>query len=56
MSDKGTSVDIDLMWAVMIFFFLLWQQSGWYRIDCSLGVQKACELIAAEKEYQGASK
>jgi hypothetical protein len=50
------SIDVDFTWAILIFFFLLWQQNGWYRIDCSLGVQKACELIASEKEYQGEVK
>jgi hypothetical protein len=34
--------------AVMMLFFWLWAQSGWYRIDCALGVQKACALIEGE--------
>jgi hypothetical protein len=34
--------------AIVFLFFLFWAQSGWYRIDCALGTQKACELIAAE--------
>lgn len=37
--------------AVIVAFWMFWAQSGWYRIDCALGVSKACELIAAEKEY-----
>jgi hypothetical protein len=38
--------------AVLMLFLVFWWQSGWYRLDCALGVQRACELIAAEKEYQ----
>lgn len=37
--------------AVLVAFFMFWSQSGWYRVDCALGVVKACELIASEKEY-----
>lgn len=33
-----------VFWAFVFF----WGQSGWYRVDCSLGVDKACELIKAE--------
>jgi hypothetical protein len=33
-----------VFWAFVFF----WGQSGWYRVDCSLGIQKACELIQAE--------
>lgn len=54
MTDKTSiSVDSDFAWAVMLAFFLFWQQSGWYRVDCALGVQKACDLIAAEEDYAG---
>lgn len=35
-------------WAIAILFFWFWFQSGWYRIDCALHIQKACELIGAE--------
>jgi hypothetical protein len=38
--------------AVFVLFLVFWWQSGWYRIDCAIGVQRACDLIAAEKEYQ----
>jgi|APCry1669192522_1035417.scaffolds.fasta_scaffold01101_5 hypothetical protein len=34
--------------AIMLLFFWFWNQSGWYRIDCALGVQKACGLVASE--------
>jgi hypothetical protein len=34
--------------AIFILFFMLWVQSGWYRIDCALGVVPACKLIEAE--------
>jgi hypothetical protein len=27
---------------------MFWAQSGWYRLDCALGVQKACGLIDTE--------
>lgn len=37
--------------AVAALFLLFWLQNGWYRVDCALGAAKACELIAAEKEY-----
>jgi len=48
-----TKFETDFTLAVMFFFLLLWGQSGWYRIDCALGQEKACALIAneyAEKE------
>lgn len=34
--------------AILIAFLVFWLQSGWYRVDCSLGVQQACGLITAE--------
>ena len=33
---------------VFWLFVFFWGQSGWYRIDCALGQQKACGLIASE--------
>lgn len=42
------SVDSDFVWAVVVAFLLFWAQSGWYRVDCSLGNEKACALIADE--------
>ncbi len=50
----NVSVDNSYGWALLFAFFLFWQQSGWYRVDCALGIQKACDLISAEKEYAGA--
>lgn len=41
-------VDVFFFWPIIVFFFLLWAQSGWYRIDCALGVKRACDLIGAE--------
>lgn len=41
-------VDVDFATAIAVLFFWFWAQSGWYRIDCALGQQKACGLIAAE--------
>jgi len=41
-------IETDFTWAVIFFFLLLWSQSGWYRIDCAIGNEKACSLIAAE--------
>lgn len=38
--------------AVIVLFFMFWAQSGWYRVDCALGIAKACELIASEKGVQ----
>jgi len=35
-------------WAILILFWVFWGQSGWYRIDCALGVSKACDLIQTE--------
>jgi len=35
-------------WFVFWTFVFFWGQSGWYRVDCSLHIQKACDLIAAE--------
>jgi hypothetical protein len=43
--------DGDLAMAVCIAFILFWAQSGWYRVDCALGIQAACNRIAAEKAY-----
>lgn len=34
--------------AVLIAFFLFYVWGGWYRIDCALGTQAACDLIVAE--------
>jgi hypothetical protein len=34
--------------AVLVLFWVFYMQSGWYRLDCALGTQRACELIAAE--------
>lgn len=34
--------------AIWVLFLMFWLQSGWYRIDCALHIQKACELINAE--------
>lgn len=45
------SVEIEFASAVLIAFFLFWHQSGWYRVDCALGIRSACELIANEKDY-----
>lgn len=47
-------VDVDVtggavalvLWAFLMF----WAQSGWYRVDCSMGITKACALISAEYE------
>lgn len=50
MSDSP-KVHVDLTGAILIAFLVFWWQSGWYRLDCGLGIQKACDLIAAEKEY-----
>lgn len=43
-----TEITIGFFGLVIWSFFLLWQQSGWYRIDCALGQEKACALIAEE--------
>jgi hypothetical protein len=43
--------DGDLVMAVVIAFILFWAQSGWYRVDCALGIQAACNRIASEKDY-----
>lgn len=50
MSD-GVKIETDYTLAVMFLFLLFWHQSGWYRVDCALGVQRACELIAGEEDY-----
>jgi len=42
------NVEIDLTTFVIALFLIFWMQSGWHRIDCALGTQKACGLIAAE--------
>jgi hypothetical protein len=51
MSEK---VKIDFDWSGLTFGLWLflalvfWWQSGWYRIDCALQVERACDLIKAE--------
>lgn len=44
------TVAIGGFWFVLWAFVFFWGQSGWYRVDCSLGVQKACELVHVEYE------
>jgi hypothetical protein len=34
--------------ALFVLFWLFWWQSGWYRLDCALGVHRACALINSE--------
>lgn len=50
-------LSLDLVFVVLFAIFMFWQQSGWYRVDCAVGVQAACDLIAkeygAEKAQQG---
>jgi hypothetical protein len=50
MSEKRSSVQFNGfgVTAVLVAFLLLWSQSGWYRIDCALGIKKACDLIERE--------
>jgi hypothetical protein len=45
---KKVEINVNLVTAIVWLFLAFWQQSGWYRIDCALGQQKACTLIAAE--------
>lgn len=33
--------------ALWLFVFF-WAQSGWYRVDCAMQIEKACELIKTE--------
>lgn len=33
---------------VLWMFVFFWAQSGWYRVDCALHQQLACDLIARE--------
>lgn len=44
-------LETDFTAAILFAFLILWMQSGWYRIDCAIGIEKACELVKAEKEY-----
>lgn len=48
--------ETDFTMAILFLFLVFWGQSGWYRVDCALGVQKACDLIAAEEDYSGVPK
>lgn len=55
MSDeRKVTVDFgaELVFLVAYIFFLFWLLSGWFRVDCAIGITRACELISAEKEYQ----
>lgn len=47
MSDRN-KIEIDFGGAIIFLFFLFWLQSGWYRVDCALGAEKACDLIKGE--------
>lgn len=40
-----------MIFSVALLFILFAAQNGWYRVDCALGVQEACNLIKAEKAY-----
>lgn len=40
-----------LSYVILFLFFIFWWQSGWYRVDCKLGITAACDLISAE--YKG---
>lgn len=42
------AVTIGGFWFVLWVFIFFWGQSGWYRVDCALHVQRACDLIAQE--------
>ena len=42
------SVTFGFTWAILFLFFVFWAQNGWHRVDCALGQQPACALIAAE--------
>lgn len=48
MSDRKIEISTDYVSAILILFWLFWQQSGWYRVDCALGQGAACDLITAE--------
>lgn len=50
MSEKRGNVEFNGFGplAIFILFLVFWGQGGWYRIDCALGVARACELIADE--------
>lgn len=55
MSENPRRLNVDvggLSITLALLFFWFWHQSGWYRIDCALGVEKACNLIAAEYEAE----
>lgn len=51
-----TDLGGDLIALSLIMVWMFWLQSGWYRVDCALGINKACELIASEKDYVKPSK
>ena len=54
-SNLWTKMDIrERVSAILVLFFVFWWQSGWYRLDCALGQQKACDLIT--QEYLRASE
>ena len=42
------SVTVAGFWFVCWAFIFFWGQGGWYRVDCSLGVERACDLIKVE--------
>jgi hypothetical protein len=36
------------LWFWLFFAWVFWWQSGWYRVDCALKIERACDLIRAE--------
>lgn len=45
--ENNTNVSIGF-WFWFVAFLAFWLQSGWYRVDCAVGVRRACDLITAE--------
>ena len=49
--ENKVTVSVGFTWAILLMFWMFWGQSGWYRVDCAIGIERACELITVEREY-----
>lgn len=58
MDRKVVSVDCTGMGigAVLIAFLVFWAVEGWERVDCGLGITRACWAIDAEYEKRAQEK
>ena len=44
--NSEVNVSVDVVSAVLVFFWMAWVFDALERIDCALGMQKACSYVA----------